>query len=89
MFAATSLAGQAILPAVGGEIKQNPFCNKPKTVFIYFQVLEEQLPQLQEEPEQLAVLPSVLPALASAACSRPGKEEGPYVHDPASSCKTI
>ena len=46
--------------------------------------MREQEQQEQEQPEQLAVLPSVLRALASAAFSRPGGEEGPDVHDLAS-----
>jgi len=52
--------------------------------FFLLLVLREQEQQEQEQPEQLAVLPSALRALASAAFSRPGDEEGPDVHDPAS-----
>ena len=55
-----------------------------KTVSYIFQVLREQEQQEQEQPEQLVFFPSVSRALASAAFSRPGGEEGPDVHDPAS-----
>ena len=81
LFAATSLAGQAVLPAVGEERKRELVPQESKINF--FQASEEQQRQ-QEEPEQLACLLSALHALASAACSGWGEGEGSYVHDPAS-----
>ena len=76
LFAATSLAGQAILPAIGRSFSQENSTH-------ILQALEEQLQQ-QEEPEPLALLPSALHALASAVCYSRDEEEDSDVHNPAS-----
>ena len=76
LFAATSLAGQAILPAIGRFFSQENLTH-------FLQALEEQLQQ-QEEPEPLALLPSALHALASAVCYSRDEEEDSDVHNPAS-----
>ena len=86
LFAASSVIGQAFLPAVGGEKKNI----RGELSIIFFQVLEQPaLEQVRLALEQPALLPSVSREVVSVVPSTPPQGAGSDVQLPASTSPQV